>query len=375
MIGKSFSHFKITAKLGEGGMGEVYRAEDTKLGREVAIKVLPAEMADDPERLERFTREAQAIAALNHPNIITIHSVEEAEGLQLLTMELVEGQSLDQVLPATGFGVERLFRLAIQIADALAGAHEKGITHRDLKPANVMVTAQDRVKVLDFGLAKLAETEGDEADTQLLTQAGVILGTVPYMSPEQVQGQPVDPRSDIFSFGILLYEMATGERPFRGENPASVISSVLKDQPPPVTELKGGLPNHLGRIVRRCLEKSPQRRFQSAREVQLELEGLEKEMAMASSVSSVSQIGPQDVPPTATSEATSAKRLAAVVGLVGLLIGALGTWLALRPTGQEASAAGMRQFDLVLDPPPSHLEMAISPDGKMLDLQRHRGGQ
>ncbi len=261
-------------------MGEVWRATDTKLNRDVAVKVLPSEMATDPERLERFKREAQAIAALNHPNIVTIHSVEEAEGLQLLTMELVEGESLDRMLPPSGFELERLFPLAAQIADALASAHEKGIIHRDLKPANVMVTGADRVKVLDFGLAKLADTGDDEEETHLMTQAGTLLGTVPYMSPEQAQAKPVDHRSDVFSLGVLLYEMTTGQHPFRGDNPASVISAILKDSPPPVTELKAELPNHLGRVVRRCLEKAPQRRYQSAREIQLELEGLERELAM-----------------------------------------------------------------------------------------------
>ena len=265
-------------------MGEVYRAEDTKLGRDVALKVLPEEMAADPERLERFKREAQAIAALNHPNIVTIHSVEEADGVNLLTMELVEGKSLDQILPTGGFEVDQFFPLAIQIADALAAAHEKGIVHRDLKPANVMVTGDGRVKVLDFGLAKLAESEHEDDETQLMTQAGMVLGTVPYMSPEGVQGQPVDHRSDIFSLGILLYEMATGSRPFQGDNPASVISAVLKEQPAPVTDVKANLPNHFGRIVRRCLEKLPQRRYQSAREIQLELEGLESEVKLAASV-------------------------------------------------------------------------------------------
>ena len=172
MIGRTLSHYEITAKLGEGGMGEVWRATDTALNREVAVKVLPTEMAADPERLERFKREAQALAALSHPNIITIHSVEEAEGLHLLTMELVEGESLDQILPSSGFELDRLFPLAIQISDALAAAHETGIVHRDLKPANVMVTTDDRIKVLDFGLAKLAEAEEENAETQLMTQAG-----------------------------------------------------------------------------------------------------------------------------------------------------------------------------------------------------------
>jgi TolB-like protein/Tfp pilus assembly protein PilF len=281
MIGRTLSHYEITAKLGEGGMGEVWRATDTSLNREVAVKVLPAEMAADPERLERFKREAKSLAALNHPNVVTIHSVEEVEGLHLLTMELVEGDSLDQVLPAQGFGLDRLFPLAIQVADALAAAHEKVIIHRDLKPANVMVGEGGHVKVLDFGLAKLAASEPKDEETQLMTQDGMILGTVLYMSPEQIQSQPVDARSDIFSLGILLYEMATGERPFQGENTPSVISAVLKDQPQPVTELKADLPNHLGRIVHRCLEKDPDRRYQSAKDVRNELEGLRDELRSA----------------------------------------------------------------------------------------------
>lgn len=280
LIGQRLAHYEITANLGEGAMGEVWRATDTKLNRDVAIKVLPSEMAADPERLERFEREAQAIAALNHPSIVTIYSVEQAEGLPLLTMELVAGKTLDQHIPSDGLPLTQLFDLAIPIADALASAHEKGIIHRDLKPANVMVTEAGRVKVLDFGLAKLADTRFGEEETALMTQAGMLLGTVPYMSPEQAQAKPVDHRSDVFSLGIILYEMATGLRPFQGDNPASVISALLKDRPPSVTDLKAELPNHLGRIVRRCLEKTPQRRFQSAREVQLELEGLERELSM-----------------------------------------------------------------------------------------------
>jgi serine/threonine-protein kinase len=314
MIGRTLSHYEITAKLGE-----------------VAVKVLPEEMAADPERLERFKREAQAIAALNHPNIVTIHSVEEAEGLHLLTMELVDGQSLDQMLPPSGFDLDRLFALAIQIAEALASAHEKGIVHRDLKPANVMVTDDGRVKVLDFGLAKLAGQWEEAEETQLMTQAGMLLGTVPYMSPEQVQAKPVDHRSDIFSLGILLYEMATGERPFHGDNSASVISAVLKEQPPPVTELKRDLPNHLGRIVRRCLEKLPQRRFQSARDVQLELEGLAQEISTRGS--SPERPGPQPPFQTGSRPATRSLRAALLLAAIpaALVVGLLIGWPATSP--------------------------------------------
>ena len=242
-------------------------------------------MAADPERLERFEREARAVAALNHPNIVTIYSVEEADGVHFLTMELVEGKSLDQVLPTGGFALERLFPLTVQIADALASAHEKGIVHRDLKPANVMVTDDGRVKVLDFGLAKLAEAEEEDAETQLMTQDGMIVGTVPYMSPEQVQGRPVDHRSDVFSLGILLYEMATGERPFQGDNAASVIAALLKDQATPVTDLKANLPNHLESIIRRCLEKDPERRLDAAKDIHEELANLWDEVRAGSAAS------------------------------------------------------------------------------------------
>jgi serine/threonine protein kinase/tetratricopeptide (TPR) repeat protein len=338
LIGTTLSHYEITAKLGEGGMGEVWRATDTSLNREVAVKVLPEEMAADPDRLERFKREAQAIAALNHPNIVTIYSVEEADGVNLLTMELIEGKSLDHLLPAGGLELDRLFPLAIQISDALAAAHEKGIVHRDLKPANVMVTGDGRVKVLDFGLAKLAEQ--DEAvgeDTQLMTQAGMVLGTVPYMSPEQVQAKPVDHRSDIFSLGILLYEMATGERPFRGDHPASVISAVLKDQPPLVTEVKADLPNHLGRIVRRCLEKDPALRYQSAKNLHHELETLHDEVK--SGRSTVRQALPSEqsarpAPRAGADRGPVLKKLGLAIGAAAILAIA-GFWALRSPSGER----------------------------------------
>ena len=200
-------------------MGEVYRATDTKLGRDVALKVLPAEMAQDPERLARFGREAKALAQLDHPNIVTIYSVEECDGVHFLTMQLVEGQPLDRLIPASGLPVEQIVEIAGALGDALAAAHEKGIVHRDLKPANVMVSNEGRVKVLDFGLAKDVGAS-DPADATLTsdhrTQAGMVMGTPAYMSPEQTSGRPLDHRTDIFSLGVLLHEMATGRRPFEG---------------------------------------------------------------------------------------------------------------------------------------------------------------
>ena len=368
MISRTLSHYKITAKLGAGAMGEVWRATDTRLGREVALKVLPEELATDPERLKRFEREAKAIAALNHPNIVTIHSVEKADGVNLLTMELVEGKSLDHILPSGGFDVETLLGLGSQIADALAAAHDKDVVHRDLKPANVMVNAEGRVKVLDFGLAKLAESDADDAETQLLTQAGMVLGTVPYMSPEQVQGQPVDPRSDIFSLGVLLYEMATGQRPFRGDSPASVISAVLSHQPPPVTELKVDLPNHLGRIVRRCLEKKPERRYQSAREVQLELEELQKELERAAHLSE--QTAPER---SAAVESTAGSLISrstlAAIGAIGILLGlALGYSLRRPPEFEPPKIRTLTVSGYDSEP-------AASPDGRFVAFRSRRDGK
>ena len=282
MIGTTLSHFKITGKLGEGGMGEVYRAEDTTLDREVALKVLPTELASDPERLARFEREAKTLAALDHPNIVTIYTVEEAEGVRFLTMQLVDGKQLSELIPRGGMPVERLFELAIPLAEALAAAHEKGVVHRDLKPGNIMVTNDDRVKVLDFGLAKLQQgavgPATTEARTEALTGEGRILGTMPYMSPEQLEGKEIDARSDIFSFGAMLYEMATGERPFQGDTSVSLISSIVKDTPRSVDALNEELPHHLARIVNRCLEKSPKRRYQSAIDVYNELDALRKEV-------------------------------------------------------------------------------------------------
>ncbi len=280
MVGKTLSHYQILREIGRGGMGEVYEAEDTKLHRRVALKVLPERVASDPESRERFEREARAAAALNHPNIVTIHSVEEADGRLFLTMELVEGRTLADLIPADGLPLDRILTVGAAIAEAIAAAQQRGITHRDLKPANVMVTESGQVKVLDFGLAKLREMDAAASggETTLaatgLTGQGRIVGTVAYMSPEQAEGKPVDSRSDIFSLGVMLHQMATGEQPFRGDTPVSVISAILKDTPSAVTDLKPSLPAGLGRIVKRCLGKEPDRRYQTAIDLRNDLEEL-----------------------------------------------------------------------------------------------------
>jgi TolB-like protein/tetratricopeptide (TPR) repeat protein/predicted Ser/Thr protein kinase len=250
-------------------MGEVYEAEDSKLGRHVALKVLPEETARDPQMRQRFEREAKAIAALNHPNIVTIYSVEEADGVDFMTMELIEGQTLREALPRGGLPLERLLALTIPLAEAVAAAHQQGITHRDLKPENVILGRDGKIKVLDFGLAKVGAffgeaSGGSRLPTRALTEEGRIVGTVAYMSPEQAEGKPVDPRSDVFTLGIILYEISTGQQPFRGDTAMSILSSILKENPPPVTQINATLPRDLSRIVNRCLTKDPARRFQSA---------------------------------------------------------------------------------------------------------------
>jgi serine/threonine protein kinase/lipopolysaccharide biosynthesis regulator YciM len=282
MIGRTLAHYRVTEKLGSGGMGEVYLAEDTDLGRRVALKVVPPELASDSGRLDRFRREARAVASLNHPNIVTLHSFEEADGIRFLVMELVEGKTLADSIPSRGVPLRRFFDLAIPLADALSAAHEQGVIHRDLKPGNVMVTDNGEPKILDFGLAKLRQDAETPVETRLstepLTEEGRVLGTIPYMSPEQLQGKTVDQRSDIFSFGILLYQLATGRRPFAGQSSADLVSSILRDTPRPVDELRGEMPHHLGRIIRHCLEKDPDRRLQSAKDLRNELEDLNREV-------------------------------------------------------------------------------------------------
>jgi TolB-like protein/Flp pilus assembly protein TadD len=277
VIGRALAHYRIAAAIGAGGMGEVYRATDTKLGRDVALKILPPDVARDPGRLERFRREARAVAALNDPNIVTLYSVEEVDGTHFLTMELVEGEPLDRLIPRGGLAVERIVAIAMGLAEALAAAHDKGIVHRDLKCANVMVTTDGRVKVLDFGLAKEVRAL-DPADATFTsaahTEAGVVMGTPAYMSPEQVAGRAVDHRTDIFSLGVLVYEMATGTRPFSGDSSAELASAILRDTPAPLSEVRADVPVDLSRIVRRCLEKDVRHRIQTARDVCNELRDL-----------------------------------------------------------------------------------------------------
>ncbi len=276
--GTKLGHYEILAPLGAGGMGEVYRARDSNLDRDVAIKVLPDDFATDADRLARFEREAKALAALDHPNIVTIHSFEEIDGIRFLAMQLVEGDTLADLVPAQGFSLARFMELSIPVVDAVGAAHEKGITHRDLKPTNIMVGSDGRVRVLDFGLARLsrASTEDEDASqaaTTLVTVAGKVLGTTAYMSPEQAAGGLLDHRSDIFSLGILFYEMLTGRRPFGGDTRAEVITSIIRDTPPSLTESHPMLPGRVAEIIERALAKDPDDR-PSTRELKAEFEAL-----------------------------------------------------------------------------------------------------
>jgi Tol biopolymer transport system component/predicted Ser/Thr protein kinase len=296
MLGRTISHYEILEKLGEGGMGVVYKARDTRLDRFVAIKVLPPEKVTDPERRRRFTQEAKAASALNHPNIITIHDIEEADSVHFISMEFVAGKTLNALIPRHGMRLGEVLKYAIQIADALAKAHAAGIIHRDLKPGNIMVTDQGLVKVLDFGLAKLAETgltsEHDATRTiKAATEEGKIVGTVAYMSPEQAEGKVVDARSDIFSFGAVLYEMTTGQRAFLGNSKISTLAAILHSEPTPAAALHPGLPQELEKIIQRCLRKDPAWRLQSAADLKISLHDLQVELE--SGVHAAATVAPQ----------------------------------------------------------------------------------
>ena len=292
LLGKLVSHYRFVDKLGEGGMGVVYKARDTHLDRFVAVKVLPAERVVNPERRRRFVQEAKSASALNHPNIITVYDIVNEEGIDFISMEYVPGKALNHLIPRRGLPLGDALKYAVQIADALAAAHAAGIVHRDLKPGNVMVSGVEEqgrtgsVKVVDFGLAKLLEGS-DNSDLELTesirneegfsTEEGTIVGTISYLSPEQAEGKRVDARSDIFSFGALLYEMVTGRKAFLGDSKVSTLSAILREEPKPVSQVVEGVPHELERIIGRCLRKNPERRFQTAADLRVALEDLKEE--------------------------------------------------------------------------------------------------
>jgi serine/threonine protein kinase/Tol biopolymer transport system component len=356
-------------------MGEVYAAEDTRLHRKVAIKVLPTLLAHDPERRQRFEREAQAVAALNHPNIVTIHSVEEDNGVPFLTMELVEGKPLSEIVTPGGLPFDMLLRVGIAVSDAMAVAHLRGITHRDLKPGNIMLTSDGRVKVLDFGLAKLREAQVDAMADEVtrgpagdLTGEGRILGTVAYMSPEQAEGKPVDGRSDVFSLGVVLHELATGQKPFKGDTNVSLISSILKDTPPPIADVNPSLPAGITRVVRRALAKDPSRRYQTATDLRNDLEDLKEEVesGIRSSVS------------TAPVHATRGPRLnrVALATVLLVLVAAFGAAYSYWKSRSPAVASEFLTIDRPerLTSTGNAALAAISPDGRYVAHVKNEPG-
>jgi non-specific serine/threonine protein kinase len=292
MLGQTISHYKVLRKLGSGGMGVVYEAEDTRLGRNVALKFLPPEMAQDSQSLERFQREARAASALNHPNICTVHAIEQHERQHFIVMELLEGTTLSSLISGQPVEMPKLLDIAIQIADALESAHAKGIVHRDIKPANIFVTKRGQVKILDFGLAKMEvmrrgavagatfdlETRGDSREVKELTSPGTTLGTVSYMSPEQARGQLADARSDIFSLGTVLYQMATAVLPFQGDTSAVIYEAILNRDPIPVTQVNPAVPAELERVLDKAMDKDRTLRYQSATDIKTDLSRLKRDL-------------------------------------------------------------------------------------------------
>ncbi len=368
--------YEVVALLGAGGMGQVYRARDPRLNRLVALKVLSSSIGADAERRRRFVQEAQLASSLQHPNIVTVFDIGTAGEIEYLAMELVSGRPLAEAIPAGGLRVPEALRLASQIADALSAAHAAGIVHRDLKPGNIMVTPEGRIKILDFGLATLTErglvSGNDETREQpklVETSAGTILGTMAYMSPEQAEGKPVDARSDLFSFGAILYEMVSGQRAFRGDSAAATLAAVIALDPAPIATLAAGLPAPLEKVISRCLKKDVARRAQHASDVKLALDEIQEDSAIRSAATPAAVATGAASPPAVRAPRRWMGLAAVGLGAVGAVVAA---WLwGGRPAPPPASFETVPLTTLQ----GSEMQPTFSPDGTQVAFlwQRVRG--
>ncbi|MCX6573476.1 MAG: protein kinase, partial [Candidatus Aminicenantes bacterium] len=368
--GRTLLHYRITEKIGEGGMGAVYKAVDTHLDRPVAIKVLPPDRVADLERRQRFVQEAKAASALRHPNIVVIHDIAAGGGRDFIVMELVEGHSLDTLIGRKGLKLGQALGIAVQIADGLAKAHAAGIVHRDIKPTNIMVTPDGLVKILDFGLAKLSEAGPDEGagptmtmapDQKPRTEEGYVVGTAAYMSPEQAEGKNVDARSDIFSFGAVLYEMLTGRKAFGRESGIKSLAAVLNEDPPPASAVNEAVPAEIERVLNRCLRKDPQRRWQTMSDLKVALQDLKEDSESGKLAAPVVTTGRKKKRSAFFTAALSVLALAAAAIALKLLI--------LKPKGPVEYEIAPLTFDSGMTAFPT-----VSPDGKQIAFVSNRDG-